>query len=259
MKIIQALPRRMRFEAKAASSIELCVAEWVSGSRYKHETTVFAERGEAPLIDVDIFRLAPAKRFSSWHLANTIRRQIKLRGYNLVVSQQYIPTVANIAAFNPQVPVILQTHNFIDPPKSGMSAYLHNIRRYRQLQRLAGITLVSEATLRRFESDWPDVTIPRRVISNAFDFSSWHPSAVRQKTVIVVGRTHETKGILEAAQGVTIFLEQFRDWRGIFILSVPDLSKDYFNSIVDALKQFKNQTEVMIDVPFAKVKEITEK
>lgn len=258
VKIIHALPRRMRFEAKAASSVELCVAEWVSGSRYRQETTVFAERGEAPLIEVDIFRLAPVKRLTSWHLAHTIRRQVKLRGYDLVVAQQHIPTVATIAAFNPNVPVILQTHNFIDPPKLGMGAYLHNIMRFRQLQSLAGITLVSEATLRRFESDWPDVKIPRRVISNGFDFSSWRPATTRQNTIIVVGRTHDTKGILEAAQGVTAFLGKFKDWRAVFILSDSENNKEYFNAIVNVLKSSANQTELMVGIPYARVKQITE-
>jgi glycosyltransferase involved in cell wall biosynthesis len=260
MKIIHSLPRSMRFEAKAASSIELCVAEWVSGSRYRQDTTVFAERGAAPpLLDVDIFRLPPAKRLSSWHLAHTIRRQVKMRRYDLVVAQQHIPTVARIAAFNPRIPVILQTHNFIAPPRrGGMGAYVHNTLRRRQLQRLAGITLVSEATLRRFEADWPDVTIPRRVISNGFDFSSWHPAIVRQKTIIVVGRTHETKGILEAAQGVSIFLEKFPDWRAMFVLSHTKENKEYFDSIVNALNSSKSQAEIMIDIPFAQVRQITE-
>jgi glycosyltransferase involved in cell wall biosynthesis len=259
MKIIHALPRRMRFEAKAASSVELCVAEWVSGSRYREETTLFAERGGTPLIDVDMFRLEPVKRFASWHLAHTIRRQIKLRGYELIVTQQHIPTAARIAAFNPRIPVILQTHNFIDPPRrGGMGAYLHNSMRYRELERLAGITLVSEATLRRFESDWPHVTIPRRIITNGLDFSSWHPATIRQKTVIVVGRTHETKGTLESAQGVSMFLEKFREWRAIFALSVPELSKEYFESVLRVLEPFKHRTELLIDVPFAKVRQITE-
>jgi glycosyltransferase involved in cell wall biosynthesis len=259
MKIIHALPRRMRFEAAAASSIELCVAEWVSGSRYRPETTVFAERGKGPLIDIDIFRLAPARRLSSWHLAYTIKRQVKLRGYELIVTQQHIPTAAKIAAFNPHIPVILQTHNFIDPPKRGTGGYLYNTRRIRQLERLAGITLVSEATLRRFESDWPDVTIPRKVISNGIDFSSWHPATTREKTIIVVGRSHDTKGILEAAQGVRTFLETCRDWRAVFILSWSHLDKEYFDAVVRVLKSIESQSDLMTDIPFAQVKRITEK
>jgi glycosyltransferase involved in cell wall biosynthesis len=248
----------MRFEAKAASSIELCVADWVSGSRFRQETTVFAERGEAPLLDVDIFRLEPARRLASWRLAHTIRRQVKLRGYELVVAQQHLPTVARIAAFNPRIPVILQTHNFIAPPKRGVGAGWRNAITCRQLQRLAGITLVSEATLRRFESDWPDVTIPRKVISNGFDFSLWHPATVREKKILVVGRTQETKGILEAAQGISAFLEKFRDWRAVFILSEPAKEKAYFDSVLNVLESRKDQVDIMIGAPFAQVKQITE-
>jgi glycosyltransferase involved in cell wall biosynthesis len=130
--------------------------------------------------------------------------------------------------------------------------------RLRQLKRLAGITLISQATLRQFESDWPDVAIPRRVISNGFNFSSWRPATKRQKTVIVVGRAHEAKGILETAKGVSVFLEKFRDWRAVFVLSAPKQSKEYFDSVVDALRPFKSQIDVMTDIPFAQVKQITE-
>jgi glycosyltransferase involved in cell wall biosynthesis len=256
MKIIQSLPRVMRFQTEGASSVELCVADWISGSRYRHETTVFAERGGTPLIDVEVFRLAPAKRLTSWHLAYTIRRQIALRGYELVVGQQHVPTVARIAAFNRGTPVILQTHNFIDSPRPGKP--LANKLRSFELSRLAGITLVSEATLRRFESDWPQVQVPRRVVSNGFDFSTWHPAAVRQKTVIVVGRVHETKGILEAAQGACAFLQKFPDWRAAFILAHPQLSPDYFKAVADTLATRSDQTELLVGVPFSVVKRYSE-
>ncbi len=258
MKLIQALPGRMRFEAKAASSIELCVADWVSGSRYRQDTTVFAEPGEAPLTNVNLFRVAPARRFASWRLAVTIRRQVRLHGYQLIVVQQHIPLAARIAAFNPGVPVILQTHNFIPRPHSGVGSSLYNAVRYRELGSLAGITLVSEATLRRFESDWPKLAIPHRVISNGFDFSSWNPSAKRSKTVIIVGRAHETKGILEAAEGVRLLLETFRDWRAVFVLSHTEDQPAYFSSVVDALKPLKDQTEILVNVSFGQVKQVTE-
>ncbi len=258
MKIIHALPRRMRFEAKAASSVELCVAEWISGSRYRETTTVFAEHGDTPLLDVEIFRLAPVRRLLSWHLAYTIRQQVRRRGYDLVVSQQHIPTVARIAALSPNTPVVLQTHNFIEPPLTGLRYQWQNAVRYRQFQRLAGITLVSEATRKQFESDWPTVTVPRTVISNGFDFSLWKPAAERQKTILVVGRAHDTKGILEAAQGVRMFLGDYIDWRAVFILTDTVNNKTYLDSIVEALKPVNGRIEILIGVPFARVKHITE-
>jgi glycosyltransferase involved in cell wall biosynthesis len=248
----------MCFEAKSASSIELCVADWVSGSRYRGETTIFAERGGAPLLDVEIFRLAPARHFASWHLAFTIRQEVRKRGYQLIVAQQHIPTVARIAAFNPNVPVILQTHNFIDAPRRGRWTRAQNRLRSWELQQLSGITLVSEATLHRFESNWPQITTPRKVITNAFDFSGWHPAAQRQNLVIVVGRTHETKGILEAAQGVSGFLGGFPQWRAVFVLSAVAPNQSYFESVVTALKPVQSQTEVLVDAPFARVRALAE-
>lgn len=248
----------MSFGVTTNSSIELCVAEWTAGSRYKMETTVFAESGRAPLLDVEVFRLTPVKRLRSWHLALMIRQQMKLRGYELIITHQHIPTAARIAAFNRGTPVILATHNFIDPPRAGLASALHNSIRYRQLESLAGITLVSYAALRRFESDWPNVTIPRRVITHGSDFSSWHPATTRQKTIVVVGRADETKGILEAAQGITAFLQKFNDWRAVFCLSYPERHRDYHESVLAVLKPFQDQTEVLIGIPFAQVKQITE-
>ena len=102
MKLIQALPRRMCFGAASASSIELCVAEWIAGSKYRHQTTVFADHGGGdPLIDVEVFRLSRAKTLSSWHLAYKIRQQVVREKYQLIVTQQHIATAARIAAFNP--------------------------------------------------------------------------------------------------------------------------------------------------------------
>lgn len=118
LKILQALPRRMRFEKRAASSVELCVSEWVDGSRYRDTTMVVAEQSDAaPLIDVAMLRLEPAKRLSSWHLAFSLRRHIRRSGADVIVTQQHIATAGRIARVNGKTPVVLQTHNFIDSPR----------------------------------------------------------------------------------------------------------------------------------------------
>lgn len=259
MKIIQAIPRRMRFEARASSSVELCVSEWVSGSRYRAETTIFAERSDAPpLLDIDIFRLEPAKRLSSWHLGLSIRRQVRAKGYDLIVTQQHIATAARIAMFNPKTPVVLQTHNFIESPRSGRGAVIANAIVRRRLQSLGGITLISEATRARFEKDWPDVTIPRTVITNGFDFSTWRTDAEREKLVIVVGRARDAKGILESAEGVAAFLATAPDWKAVFILSELTLEPDYVEAVRRTLAPLGTRCEILSGIPFAKVKAITE-
>lgn len=259
MKIIQALPRRMKFEAKAASSVELCVSEWVSGSRYRGSTTVFAERSDAsPLLDVDIFRLTPAPRLASWHLALSIRQQVKAKGYDLIVTQQHISTAARIAAFNRGTPVVLQTHNYIDPPLKGRFALVRNQIRAMELNSLGGITFVSNATLEAFGRDWPQVGVPRTVITNGFDFSTWNPNREKQKLVAVVGRANNNKGILESAQGVRDFVRAFPDWKAVFILSEINLYKDYVAEVRRTLGEVPDNVQILQNIPFAVVKDLME-
>ncbi|MCM2476289.1 glycosyltransferase family 4 protein [Rhizobium sp. CG5] len=249
----------MAFEARKSSSVELCVAEWVSGSRFRDQTTIFAEQSsERPLLDVAIHRLEPAPRLASWHLARSIRAFAAKKGSKLIATQQHIPTAARIALFNHGIPVVLHTHNFIDPPVKGKGAALRNWLRLKELQSLGGITLVSDATLAQFERDWPDVRIPRTVLSNGFDFSTWNTGRPKENRIIVVGRVQEAKGILEVAQGVAQFLADARDWTATFILSEPQSNKPYFEQIQSALQPVTGQAEILTGIPFATVKDITE-
>lgn len=259
MKIFQVLPRRMRFDVSGASSVELCVADWVSGSRYRASTTVIAEAGNEPIIPVNIKRFTPAKRLSSWRGALFIRGAASQSGCDLIVTQQHVPTSARIAAFNPTIPVILQTHNFIPPPKSGGSSFWANAQTRRQFSRLAGMTFVSEATLADFRKNWPDVAMPAAVINNGFDFSQWIPSETRDPVVLVVGRTQEDKGILEAALGASRFLRTNPGWKTVFILSEADRNPAYFSAIKSVLAQSGEQAQLLTGVRFSVVKELTER
>jgi glycosyltransferase involved in cell wall biosynthesis len=256
MKIFQVLPRRMRFDVSGASSVELCVADWVSGSRFRASTTVIAEIGNEPLIPINIKRFTPAKRLSSWRGGLFIRGAAKQSGCDLIVTQQHVPTAARIAAFNPRIPVILQTHNFIAPPASSSWA---NAQTRRQFSRLAGMTFVSQATLADFKASWPDVAMPAAVINNGFDFSQWHPSEVRDPVILVVGRTQEDKGILEAAVGASQFLRTNPGWKAVFILSEANRNPGYFSAIKSVLAQSGEQASLLTGVRFSVVKELTER
>lgn len=248
----------MRFESGKANSIELCVAEWISASRYRACTSVLAEPGREPIIDVDMQRRAPARRLRSMSIAGTIRRLVKSRGYELIVSQQHVTTAALIAFCNRGVPVVLQTHNFIDPPVRGPGSAIKNRIRAWEFSRLAGITLISEATLRQFERDWPQVTLPRVVIPNGFDIAAWTPAFQREKTVLMCARTDATKGILEAAEGLRMFLKDFPDWRACFILSDTKSQPEYYAAVVDMLRPCGSRAEMHTGIAFAEVKRRTE-
>jgi glycosyltransferase involved in cell wall biosynthesis len=241
-----------------ANSIELCVSEWIAGSRYRQSTSVLAEPGRSPLLDVDVRRRAPVRRLKSLSIAYSIHRLVKARGYELIASQQHVTTAALIAVLNRGVPVVLQTHNFIDPPRRGPAAAVKNRLRAWEFGQLAGMTLISEATLQQFERDWPQVSIPRQVITNGFDFGSWTPASEREKIVLVVARTHPTKGLVEAAEGLCTFLKDFPAWRAAFVLSDTKSHPEYFADIVKILRPCASQAEVLTGLAFSEVKRRTE-
>jgi glycosyltransferase involved in cell wall biosynthesis len=183
---------------------------------------------------------------------------VKARGYDLIASQDHLSTAARIAWFNRHTPVVLQTHLYIDPPAKGPLAFWQNFWRRREMQSLAGITLVSEATLRQFELDWPDIDVPRTVITNAFDFRTWRTDAEKHKCIVVVGRTDETKGILEAAEGVSAFLVGATGWSARFLLSNPHVDPQYLRSVERALASVSDRAKILTGLPFAEVKDLTE-
>lgn len=259
MKVFQILPRRMRFSKGKASSIELCVSEWVAGSRFRDEITVFAEAGDEPLIDVAMHRWKPAQRLVSWQTAIEIRREAARRGCDLIIVQQHIATAARIAAFNAGIPVILSTHNFVEGRAKGTSGALRNRLVERRFNRLRGLTLISEATRRDFGENWPEATLPRAVVSNGFDFSLWKPAAVRDNRILVVGRATEEKGLLEAASGIATFLKDSPDWQATLVLSEADRNPDYVQAIKEALAGVQHRVELAAGITYARIRELSER
>ncbi|MEA3389280.1 glycosyltransferase family 4 protein [Sphingobium sp. CCH11-B1] len=259
MKVVQAIPRRMRFEKSAASSVELCVSEWVAGSRYRNDTIVVAEASEQPpILDVAVERLPPARKLTSWRLATFLRGFVKRAGVDVIVTQQHIPTAGRIALFNPRTPVVLQTHNFVDAPVKGRFAGVRNKLTAASLNRLSGITLISDATLARFDQDWPQVAIPRAVVTNGFDFSSWDMDREKEPLIVVTGRANDTKGIVECAEGIRDSLIDHPGWRAVLILS-ETIYPDYMARVHAALAPLGDRAEIKTNIPYAQVKAIVER
>lgn len=259
MKIFQILPRRMQFNAGKASSVELCVSEWVAGSRFRGDTTVFAEPGAAPLLDIDIHRWHPARKLVSWQTALEIRREAASRGCDLIIVQQHIATAARIAAFNAGIPVILSTHNYVEGRAEGSLARFRDRLVVHRLGQLSGITLISEATEADFQNNWPRVATPRAVVSNGFDFAAWQPCANRERLVLVVGRATAEKGLLEAAQGIAPFLGSHPDWRAVFVLAATESNPQYFEAIKNSLAVVADRAALMTSVPYGQVRDLSQR
>jgi glycosyltransferase involved in cell wall biosynthesis len=258
MQVFQVLPGGRPFAIDGATSVELCVADWVSGSRFRDATTIVAAQGGSPLLPISIHRLPPFGRLASWRLARAVRAAAKRLGCDLIVCQQHIATAARVAAFSSAIPVVLQTHNFVAPPQEGPLSGLANALTFRRLQRFGGITFISEATRADFEKNWPSVSIPRAVVTNAFDFADWRPATERRRTVIAVGRAEEYKGLLEAAEGVARFLADHPDWDAVFALAFPKSNPGYSAAIAAALAPPATRAQILSDVRFESIKKLNE-
>lgn len=250
------LPRGMAYASARATSIDLFVSEICAHSRFR--SLVIAELSGPRL---------PAERvidLPSYRIASTLRRaafvaiEMRKAAPGLVLVQQHQPSAAAIAR---QIapPTILQKHNFIKEPRGGLIGRLSKARHIREFNALAGLTLVSEAVLADFERHWPEVTIPRCVITNGIETALWRPAAEREKTVLVVGRAAPEKGTLEAAQALAQALPRRDGWTATFIVSEPKRHSAYFEQVKAALAPLGPRAILRVGVPFAEVKAASER
>jgi len=257
LRILQVLPRGMRYARVAATSIDLYVSEMATHSRFRVE--VMAESDGRPLPAAAVH---PLPRFA---FAETQRRSRRVAALvdalrpAAVVVQQHLPSAAALRA-RISAPVILQKHNFLRLSRDAF--WLRDAshwRRTRQLNALAGLTFVSRAVLAQFERDWPGVTTPRRVVANGFDAAAWRPQPARERTVLLVGRATPEKGLLEAARALAAILPRHADWTATFVVSEPDRFPDYFAALCAALAPLGPQARLRVGLPFEEVKALNER
>lgn len=252
------LPRSMRYDQSIPTSIDLFVSEIVARSRFP--STVLAEPTANPLPSPRLLPL-PAAGFAA-----TLRRARAVAGHALseggglprvLIVQQHVPSAAAIARRAP-LPVVLQKHNFIRPPRSGLSGRLGRAVHLRQFARLAGITFVSEAVRHDFERDWPEVQVPRCVVPNGFDAASWRPRDERERRVLVVGRATPEKGLREAAAGLALALADRTDWRADIVMSECAANPAYACEVAACLAPLGDRGRIFESLPPADVQVLNE-
>jgi len=246
----------MRYGAAAATSIDLYVSEMAAHSRFHVE--VVAECGDPPLPAAEVHVLPQFAFAQTQRRARRIAALTDSLSPAAVVVQQHLPSAAALRA-RIHAPIILQKHNFLRVPQG--AHWLRDAshwRRARQLNALAGLTFVSLAVLAQFEQDWPDVTIPRRVVANGIDVKAWRPARERANTVLAVGRVTPEKGLLEAAQALAVVLPRHVDWTTTFVVSEPERFPDYFAAIGAALAPLGPQARLLVGRTFPEVKALNE-
>ncbi len=137
----------MNFSPARASSIDLFVSEVAAHSRL--EVEIVAEADEPSLPAARLHRLPSFAYAATVRRARFIAELAQARAAALIVVQQHLPTAAAIAARVP-IPVMLQRHNFMRPPKLGLIGGLRRRSHARELNALAGLTFVSEAAREEF-------------------------------------------------------------------------------------------------------------
>jgi glycosyltransferase involved in cell wall biosynthesis len=246
------LPRGTSFGPVGATSIDLCVHDFVLNSRYVGATRIHCSAVVDPFVGFEMRFDECGNGGQVWKALRFVRR-IKEEGASLTVVHQHLPTAFFLSKFLPH-PVLLHAHNFqkdVTPPLSRM------LRRWRY-SGLAGIIFVSEECRRDFLFNWPEIEVPTFVVHNGLDLSLWSPAQQRRKEILVVGRAAPEKGVLEAVKAIRMILPQLPGWTARFILSEPDRHPDYFADVRRIVDDSNGAIALITNQPHHVVKKATE-
>ncbi len=245
----------MRFGPSNASSIDLCVRDLVTASRFSSTTTVVCCENDTLFTDVDVMTYSRAVDDSRRRKVAFAVDQVSRIAPDLIVVQQHLPTAAALAS-RTNIPVVLHKHNMIKAiPGGGLWDKLRRRFKLRQYRSLAGMIFVSDVCRKAFAEDWPEVQLPSAIVYNGLDFSQWRPSEQKRDEIICVGRAAPEKGIKEAAQALASVLADQPGWRARFILSEPDRFPAYLEEILAEIRPCQDRITVEVAKPFSEVKE----
>ncbi len=253
-RIAVIMPRAMHFGPEEASSIDLCVHDFVMHSRFQSNTTIFADWLQAPYRDCDV-QLVP-EFYSRRHLTRHFWLWRKLRSLqpDIIVVQQHLPTAAMLARLMPKTPVLVHAHNFLKVREGGAKASGDP-----RIATLAGVICVSHTVETAFREDYPELSIPSWTIHNGLDISDWRPVAERDRTVLLVSRSAPFKGVMEALDAMLAVLPRYPEWSGMLMLSNA-AQPDFHARVSDRLQQSGNTHVALLwQQPFEVVKQRTER
>lgn len=260
LSVFQIMPRGMYFGASKATSIDLCVRDFVSFSQFQASTRIFAAKTDDLFDGFNIAYFPGTKHSATLARANYIAKAARRLRPDLIAVQQHLPTAAALAMQLPQAKIVLHTHNFQKSYAHGsLLNFFRRAAKRRRYRRLAGIVHVSEACENAFAQDWPSVRIQSCVINNGLDFEAWRPAKQRLPEILFVGRCAPEKGIVEAAEAIAAILPEFPDWRARFILSHIDAHAEYFEHIRNVLDTLGAQITIELQRPFEEIKQSYER
>ena len=251
-KLAIVLPRGTSFGPERATSIDLCVHDFVAHSRYAGSTKIHATKVAQPFPKFDLSfdgggwggQMGKALRIAS---------RIRRNGANLTVVHQHLPSAFILSKALPH-PVLLHAHNF----HKGMAPSVQRFLKHWRYSSLAGLIFVSEVCRDDFKKKWPDVAVPTFVVHNGLDLSLWNPAPEKHKRILVVARAAPDKGVLEAAQALQAILPSLPGWKALMILSEVDRYPAYYAQVRDLVKASNGAIEIATSQPHEVVRKATE-
>src|SRR5687767_8368439 len=94
LSLYHVMPREMYFGPSQATSIDLCVRDIVTASRYCSSTKIFAERIDCCFSGFDIDYFPPARMGLTYSRAGYVTKKARLERPDSIIVQQHLPTAA---------------------------------------------------------------------------------------------------------------------------------------------------------------------
>ena len=246
------LPRGTSFGPVRATSIDLCVHDFVGNSAYAASTSIHCAALEQPFPNFDL-HLDYGGSGGQFTKALRIADRIRTDNSELIVVHQHLPTAFLISKVVGR-PVLLHAHNF----QKLKTTSLRRAWRRRRYAGLAGIIFVSEVCRTHFLENWPDVNVPTFVVHNGLDLSLWSPAPQRLKQVLIACRAAPEKGVLEAIQALRQALPKMQGWTALLMLTEPEKHPDYFAQVSKIAHESDGSISILLNQTHDAVKTATE-
>jgi glycosyltransferase involved in cell wall biosynthesis len=253
-KIAYVLLRNAHFGPRLASSVELCVRDLVSYSRYARSTLVACPPVNKPFEGVEIATIPEVSLGGNLAKALGVARLLRQREIDLAVVENHLPAAALIASAS-GARVLLHTHAYETAPRGVAGAASSRLK----LAPLAGLVFVSEDALARFRANFPFARAPMQAIPNGLDMRAWSAAGPKDLSILSVGRALADKGHIEAMAAIATALKTRPGWRARFILSAADREPDTVRTLRDAAEASGGRVRIDANLPYAEVKTAWEK
>jgi glycosyltransferase involved in cell wall biosynthesis len=242
-RIVVIAPRGMRFSPKGATSIDLCIRDFVRFSRYASTTTVVANEIDEPFPDVNV-RFVDRSARTTQGRVREIALIIKELRPDLVIIHQHLPTAIRLRRLVPKCPIVLHVHNFQKQPATRFGRLI----KAHQYKKLSAVVCVSDAVRKQYVERWAHTRIPAYTAYNGIDTGTWTAEAAeKSRTILFCGRAAPEKGVVEAAQAVAAVLLHAPEWRAEFYLSEFERYPDYMSGVRQALDFLGERARIIVN------------